>query len=243
MAIAHHETSWPIGSNDEATQSGPGSGVTVMQSSTPLETTPRLAGNWARVIPGAEVWMVWGRPLNTRRAVGGCDYSLDGAYPHYSAAPSYNYLCEESGFFEATEGQPQWKLFFADDNLRLERRAIEEKQRFVSPSWPEPSESLFRDYARDFPFLLAAWIMSGALNPGDLTFAAEIAGSIETELLAVATLLPLLEHESSLVREGAIYGLSEHLNEQVRSALTERLAVEESPGVRGAIEEALEEGL
>jgi len=107
------------------------------------------------------------------------------------------------------------------------------------PVWPTANAEVFRDLAETQPMFLLAWIVSGDLAPADLTFAAEVAGSISNSALVRHALVPLLEHESSLVREGAVYGLAEHLDKRVRSALSSRLAKEKSPGVRAAIEEAL----
>ncbi len=58
---------------------------------------------------------------------------------------------------------------------------------------------------------LVALISSTALAPADLTFAAEAAGQ-HTE--AVPALLELLEHDEAVVREGALYGLTPHVDVQ-----------------------------
>lgn len=77
----------------------------------------------------------------------------------------------------------------------------------------------------------------------NLTFAAEAAGLVDSEHwpAARAALLKLLKHESSLVREGVIYGLTGHLDDEVRVALENVRANDASPGVREAADEALTE--
>lgn len=68
----------------------------------------------------------------------------------------------------------------------------------------------------------------------ELTFAAEAAGKILD-----AALIRLLDHPSALVREGAVYGLAELVNDEVRAALENTRKNDASPGVREAAEEAL----
>lgn len=88
-------------------------------------------------------------------------------------------------------------------------------------------------------------IKSGRLEPCDLTYAAEIAGNRTDDSEAVrATLLPLLEHEDAVVREGALYGLANHLDDVAcgrlrdvtrrdRSPVIQRIAFECLDGVPG----------
>ena len=51
------------------------------------------------------------------------------------------------------------------------------------------------------------------LRPSDLTFVAEALGRLQDSDNARSVLIRLLGHEAALVREGAIYGLSHHLND------------------------------
>jgi hypothetical protein len=108
--------------------------------------------------------------------------------------------------------------------------------------WSQPCEEMFEYLAEHEPDRLLQDITSGALPPGALTFAAEWAGRARTSQAAVV-LRSLLEHPSSLVREGAVYGL-EHLLDQpgvvsaLRAHSTE--AGERSPGVRDAVREVLD---
>ncbi len=73
----------------------------------------------------------------------------------------------------------------------------------------------------------------------DLTFAAEHLALCGNQELIKATLLPLLGHESALVREGAVYGLHNTLDEEVTKVLEVLLESDTNPGVRWAISETL----
>lgn len=83
----------------------------------------------------------------------------------------------------------------------------------------------------------------GSLQPGELTHLAERIGRTQRPDLARRVLLPLLDHVSPLVREGAIRGLRlTGPDDDVRAALTLRTDPEReaSPGVRAAAREALD---
>ena len=79
-----------------------------------------------------------------------------------------------------------------------------------------------------------------ALEPADLTFAAEDLGRGEDHHMIRRALMPLLDHASAVVREGAIYGLTRHLTPEVCARLRDMAATDPSPGVRDAATEALE---
>ncbi|HXV60167.1 MAG TPA: HEAT repeat domain-containing protein [Vicinamibacteria bacterium] len=115
--------------------------------------------------------------------------------------------------------QEQGEVPFHVSELTLEALALEEPDEFLQ------------------------LIASNKLGTADLTFAAEIAGSITNSVDVVPVLVRLLENPSPLVREGAVYGLSEHLSwsEQARRALRRHLTPEQEPsrGVRQAAKEAL----
>ncbi len=75
-----------------------------------------------------------------------------------------------------------------------------------------------------------------------LTFAAEAAGEIKDEAFwpeAKRVLLSLLGHSSPLVREGAVYGLSSYLDDEVVDHLENTRMHDASPGVRDAAIEVL----
>ncbi|SRR6266568_2229249 len=114
---------------------------------------------------------------------------------------------------------------------------------FLSPllfKWGSYCEGLFEDLAKLAPKELAYLVSGNVLRPTDLTFAAEILGSVDDRALVVRTLLPLLDHESALVREGAIYGLSAHMTPEVTTRLRQVAQLDPSPGVGTAAHEALE---
>jgi HEAT repeat protein len=98
----------------------------------------------------------------------------------------------------------------------------------------------FQRLAREHPGRLARWIRSSTLQPAALTFAAEALGESEDSRMVVHCLLPLLEHPSSVVREGAIYGLANHLEHPgVRKRLQDIASGDSREGVRQAALEAL----
>lgn len=106
---------------------------------------------------------------------------------------------------------------------------------------PKPTKDEFRCLATKHPDQLVLWIKSGTLQPTALTFAAEALGTAEDSTLVVDCLLSLLEHPSSVVREGAIYGLTDHLDYPgVRTRLQAVVQDDPQQGVRRAASEALE---
>ncbi len=102
------------------------------------------------------------------------------------------------------------------------------------------SDDVLEALAANHPVGLLELIASRDIDPEDLTFAAEIAGSIDQPALVIVTLLPLLGHTVPLVREGAIYGLANHIgNPTVRIALMGLAENDPSPGVRLVAAESL----
>lgn len=88
---------------------------------------------------------------------------------------------------------------------------------------------------------LSHLIQGRELRPGDLTFAAEVAGRRLTSAEVLPILRDLLASDSPLVREGAAYGLSHHLAvPEARTMLKTRLSGEKNWGVAQAITEILE---
>lgn len=81
-------------------------------------------------------------------------------------------------------------------------------------------------------------------DPVDLSFAAENAGCESDDGPAVReVLLPLLQHNKAIVREGAIYGLMNHLDDSVLKEF-KRLATEDpNPSIREVVEDIVSEGL
>jgi hypothetical protein len=116
-------------------------------------------------------------------------------------------------------------------------------QRELSTSTSErrdPKESEFRMLAEQSPMRLLWLIRYGNLRPAQLTFAAEIAGSIADSAIVVPALLELLNHSSPVVREGAVYGLEKHLTTEVRERLRLVSEKDPSPAVRSAARDAIE---
>ena len=114
----------------------------------------------------------------------------------------------------------------------------------------QTSDSYFERLARalltvedpqEAPEQLLALLTSDQLRVGVLTHCAEIAGRCIRDDRVVSPLLDLLRHTSSLVREGAIYGLEHHLCPKVLDALRAVVTEDPSLGVREAASEALEE--
>ena len=104
-------------------------------------------------------------------------------------------------------------------------------------------EESLRDMAKKKPRQLIRWVQQGGMEPPDLTFAAEALGAIDDSAVAVPVLLKLVQDDSPLVREGAVYGLEKHASSStVARAELHRLAAEDpSPGVRLAAKEALDD--
>ncbi len=110
-------------------------------------------------------------------------------------------------------------------------------------------ENLFKRLSLEDPNELIRIIKEDNLRPSHLTFAAEYLGNVPTEI-AMTALLDLLKHESAIVREGAIFGLSIVLTrhaetgevtvtEKIREAL-KALQEDPSPGVRLTAKEVLQ---
>ena len=126
------------------------------------------------------------------------------------------------------------------ESLRAYWEAL--KQLFSLPASRQGrfSQAYFELLADRDPDSLMRLIESNLLDRCDLTFAAEAAGRIEDAGLVVSSLLRISQHSSSLVREGAVYGLSNHLSQEVKRRLKELSKSDPSAGVREAAREALE---
>lgn len=111
----------------------------------------------------------------------------------------------------------------------------------VARRWPKPCEAAFEYILCQSPSELVVLINDGDLHPSDLTFAAEILGRCADSVLVRAALLPLLQHEAAVVREGAVYGLAKHRNEETNKHLRLVASSDSSPGVQTAARDALNE--
>jgi HEAT repeat protein len=112
----------------------------------------------------------------------------------------------------------------------------------LSDKWKEPCEGAFEFLAGKYPTSLLQLIAEGRLDVADLTFAAEIAGRICRSEAVVRTLRPLLTHSSAVVREGAIYGLANHLDDSLRAEVRRMSGEDASVAVRTAAADAVDEG-
>jgi hypothetical protein len=105
------------------------------------------------------------------------------------------------------------------------------------------SQALFEDLAQTNPRRLLEIVKNGNLEPSLLTFAAESLGSIESQEMiyeVVDILLSLSHYTSSLVREGAVYGLANFLNHSsVLNRLNEMVVLDTSVGVRSAVRDVI----
>ena len=101
------------------------------------------------------------------------------------------------------------------------------------------SECAFEHAAEHHPEWLLRLIRSGELPAADLTFAAEYVGRVTLHAEARAALLPLLEHEDAVVREGAVYGLRGHMDLAVWDALARVAQQDPSAAVRSVARDAL----
>lgn len=108
--------------------------------------------------------------------------------------------------------------------------------------WSRPCEAAFRFLAQNAPAGLLLLIERGEMAPSDLTFAAEIAGSMEWTDALGQLLFSLLRHGSPVVREGAVLGLSGHLDRaEVRTAVEAVRRSDPISAVREAAASVLDE--
>jgi hypothetical protein len=100
--------------------------------------------------------------------------------------------------------------------------------------WKKPCEDMFEFLADSYPESLAKIIEEESLPAEDLTFAAEYMGKCTDINLVKKVLFPLLSHEDAVVREGAIYGLTNHLDSVVKFKLFNISKNDKSKAVREA---------
>jgi len=105
--------------------------------------------------------------------------------------------------------------------------------------WGGYCQALFRELLEESPRDLARLVANRGLRVSRLTYAAEILGDAKDSRLVKKALLPLLKHESPIVREGAILGLARHLDEEVRGALEDVAANDQSETIRRSASETL----
>jgi len=110
----------------------------------------------------------------------------------------------------------------------------------MEAAWRRHCEEEFEYLAEHQPYRLLAYLENDDLTPSELTFAAEYAGLIRNATTVVPALTRLLSHDSAPVREGAIYGLSYHVDASVRAALAQLAKEDTSDGVREAAQEVID---
>ncbi len=113
---------------------------------------------------------------------------------------------------------------------------------FLLGKWAGYCEGFFQDLGRISPKELATMIAKGSLSTANLSFAAESMGLATDHGFVIGTLVPLLVHDSAVVREGAIYGLAKHLTGDLEQRLRNMAQADASWGVRQAAQEALQQG-
>ncbi len=100
--------------------------------------------------------------------------------------------------------------------------------------WSAPCEDMFEYLADSYPESLAKIIEEESLQAQDLTFAAEYMGKCNDTSLVKKVLFPLLSHKEAIVREGAVYGLTNHLDSVVKFKLFNISKNDHSKAVREA---------
>lgn len=99
-------------------------------------------------------------------------------------------------------------------------------------SWSEPCEAVFEFLSEKHPDFLAKIIEEENLQSSQLTFAAEHMGAHSNSGKVKKVLFPLLSHPDPIVREGAIFGLSNHLDSVVKFKLLEISKQDNSESIR-----------
>jgi hypothetical protein len=102
--------------------------------------------------------------------------------------------------------------------------------------WPTPCEEEFDHLSSSHPELLLEWVKSDVLTNAQLSMAAPF---LSRTCEGLATLVKLMEHESPMVREGALYGLSS-LHDQIDCIVGYHMDGDASPAVRSTAKELWE---
>ena len=88
------------------------------------------------------------------------------------------------------------------------KRTLSSAGRDVAARWVAPCRAMFDALAKQNPDDLAALVRSRTLQPEDMTFAAEKLGETNApDAIEILKALVLDESTSSVVKEGALYGL------------------------------------
>ena len=111
--------------------------------------------------------------------------------------------------------------------------------------YPKPCAQEFDYMASTNPKMLDEWIRSGELEHVHVSFAAEALGGADDVAPFVDTLLSLLCHASSIIREGAVFGLGRQCctDPSIVSWLQITSLLDPSMGVRSTARDVLENAL
>ena len=110
----------------------------------------------------------------------------------------------------------------------------------ITARWKQPCEAMFEHLAQCHPDQLLRLVNAQQLPPIELSFAAEAAGTLANSPAVRNTLLRMLRHGDAVVREGAIYGLARHVDEEILRELRQVAATDPSPGVQEAAANLIE---
>lgn len=102
-------------------------------------------------------------------------------------------------------------------------------------------EDNYNKLCQEDPKLLADLMQDPNIKPEDLTFAAEILGQCGNIKLIRETILPLLDHKESVVREGALYGIYYAIDDQIAEKIKEMSLTDKSEAIRTISKETLDE--
>ena len=112
---------------------------------------------------------------------------------------------------------------------------------FLLAKWSDYCQGLFEELAQRSPQELGALVLQAEVRPAHLSVAAEVLGGV-AGTVAIDPLLRVLRHQSPMVREAAIFGLSRHGRDaRVRAAIQRASMTDASPAVREASADALDE--
>lgn len=103
------------------------------------------------------------------------------------------------------------------------------------------TQRLAAELAEHEPRKLLALVQEQRLTPHELFFAAEALGHVRSSTVT-AVLVSLLAHESSVVREGAVYGLAHaaEYDDGAREALFRIAEHDQSEAVRRAVRDVID---
>lgn len=107
--------------------------------------------------------------------------------------------------------------------------------------YENPCVAAFEYLVQWHPYDFLAWLANNELPNSSLTYAAEYAKYVKDSEAVRKALVPLLNHPSPLVREGAIVGLEPHLDKELKYRLEEMSENDPSEGVRMAAEDVLKD--